>query len=48
MNEDAMTELLEVKDLEEKVYGGDSGELGKTLKVIGTILILKKEYEQAR
>ena len=48
MNEDAMAELQEVKDLEERVYGGDSGELGKTLKVIGTILILKKDYEQAR
>lgn len=48
MNEDAMAELQEVKDLEERVFGGDSGELGKTLKVIGTILILKKDYEQAR
>jgi len=34
--------------LEKKLYGEDSVKLGKTYKIIGTLYIIREDYEKAR
>jgi len=47
-NEAALDELRQVEDLERTLYGETSTQLGKTYKVIGTIHLLNKNYQEAR
>ena len=44
----ALEELRQVADLERTLYGESSTQLGKTYKVIGTIHLLNKHYQEAR
>ena len=47
-NEAALQELRQVEDLERTLYGEQSTQLGKTYKVIGTIHLLNKNYNEAK
>jgi hypothetical protein len=45
---DALKELREVECIERVVYGDNSVSLAKTLKVIGTLLIIQGNKDEAR
>jgi len=46
--DEALSELKEVEELETTLYGDRSGNLAKTYKVIGTLLILNNMTEEAK
>lgn len=46
-NEEALAELLEIEDLENKVYGDNSVQVAKTLRIIGTIKVLTSGTAEA-
>lgn len=44
---EAIEELEEVQEIEEKVYGENSTQVGKTLKILGTVHMRNKNIIEA-
>ena len=46
--EEALQELYDVEELERQLFGEDSANLGKTLKILGTLLIITGKSQEAK